>query len=292
MWLRVSLSAHVSRDDLYSTHADAIEGVIAAVCRRHRLPPDRADDLASQIRLKLVDNDFAVLRQFQGRSSIRTYLITVAERVLLDWRTREWGKWRPCQEARRLGALAIDLDRLLSRDGVPFDEAAETLLTQGRAKSRAEIDEIRPKLAARTGRWMVTSEVLEHMPAQTAAPDERVVNAERATQVSKAGRALSDALRRLPPEDQLILRLRFQDGFTVARIAELLGEAQKPLYRRFERLFARLREAMSDLGVTEEDVSDLFGTPALELAPAFASVPAGNEIPRPSTPITPGGRHA
>ena len=96
----------MSRDDLYSTHADTIESVIKAVCRRHRLTRDRADDLASRIHLKLIENDYAVLRQFQGRSSIRTYLVTVVERVLLDWRTGEWGKWRPCQEARRLGDLA------------------------------------------------------------------------------------------------------------------------------------------------------------------------------------------
>jgi RNA polymerase sigma factor for flagellar operon FliA len=250
----------VSREDLYSTHAESIDAVIKAVCRRHRLTPDRADDLASRAQLKLIENNYAVLRQFQGRSSIRTYLVTVVERVLLDWRVGEWGKWRPCQEARRLGAVAIDLDRLLTRDGIPYEEAVEMLLAQGRAASRAELDDIRPKLTDRTGRQMVSGEALEHMPARGAAADERVVAAERATQTAKAGTALAEALRALPPSDQVILRLRFQDGFTVARIAALVGEEQKPLYRRFERLFAQLRAAMGQAGLTEDERARSFTT--------------------------------
>jgi RNA polymerase sigma factor for flagellar operon FliA len=130
------------------------------------------------------------------------------------------------------------------------------------------------------------------MPARGNAADERVVGSERQTQASRAGAALADAMRGLEPQDQMILRLRFQDGFTVARIAELIGEEQKPLYRRFDRLFARLRESLSAFGVTDEDVSDLFGHPSVELAPVFAPAAVGKDVPGPSTRLTPGGRHA
>jgi RNA polymerase sigma factor for flagellar operon FliA len=278
-------------DDVYSAHAETIEAVITAVCRRHRLSADQGEELASRIRLKLIDHDFAVLRQFQGRSSIRTYLITVSERVLLDWRTSEWGKWRPCQEARRLGPVAIELDRLLTRDGVAFEAAVETLVAKGWA-TRAELDEIRPNISARSRRWMVSGDVLEQMPATAGAADARVADAERDAQVSKAGAALASALRTLPPEDQIILKLRFRDGFTIARIAQLIGEESKPLYRRFEKLFAHLRQRLSELGVSQSEVSELLGHESLELAPAFTDAPPGNQSPRPSTRITPGGRHA
>lgn len=282
----------MSDDDLYSRHADTIDSVIKAVCRRHGLTRDRADDLASRIHLKLIEHDYAVLRQFQGRSSIRTYLVTVVERVLLDWRTSEWGKWRPCQEARRLGDVAIDLDRLLTRDRVSYEEAVETLLAKGRVASRAELDAIRPKLANRPGRRTVSGEVLEYMPADVGAADERVVDAEREERTARAGEALASALRELPPADQVILRLRFQDGFTVARIARLLGEKQKPLYRRFERLFAHLRTGLTDSGLTEDDMAELFAGPALDLGPRLERIQAGNAVRSPSTDQTPGGPHA
>lgn len=252
----------VSEDELYSKHAATIEAVIAVVCRRHRLTPDRADELGSLFRLKLVEHDFAVLRQFQGRSSIRTYLVTVCERVLLDWRISEWGKWRPCMEARRLGDLAIELDRLLTRDRLTFEEAVETLLTSGRAQSRAEIEDIRPRLAQRRGHRLVDDDALKDLPAPGGSADRPVLDEERRRRLEKVVAALTAALYGLPPQDQVILRLRFQNGFTVAQIALDLGFEQKPLYRRFERLFRVLREALEQAGVRAEDVRDLFGSDA------------------------------
>ena len=41
--------------------------MIDAVCRRHRLPADEAEELASpHSALKLVENDGVVLRRFEG----------------------------------------------------------------------------------------------------------------------------------------------------------------------------------------------------------------------------------
>ena len=71
--------------------------------------------------LKLIDDDYQILRGFRERSSLRTYLSTVVERLFLDYRIRQWGKWRPSAQARRAGALAVRLEALLHRDGVPFE---------------------------------------------------------------------------------------------------------------------------------------------------------------------------
>jgi len=54
-----------------------VDGVVRTIARRHRLPADEADELGSSVRLKLVENDYEVLRKFEGRSQLRTYLITV-----------------------------------------------------------------------------------------------------------------------------------------------------------------------------------------------------------------------
>jgi RNA polymerase sigma factor (sigma-70 family) len=282
----------VSRDELYSTHAETIEAVIKTVCRRHRLTAERAEDLRSQIYIKLLDNDSAVLRRFQGRSSMRTYLIAVATRVLLDTRVSEWGKWRPCQAARRLGPIAIELDRLLTRDGLAYEEAVETLLTRGKVTSRGELDEIRPQLVERTSRFPVSSEVLEHVPAHGGAADRTVVAEERHTLAARAGAALARVLRELPPVEQIMLRMLYRDDMTIQRIAEVFGEKPKPLYNRLDRLRARLGQMIGDAGITAEDMRELFKGEALELPPAFADGPAGNDFCGPSRDQTPGGPHA
>jgi RNA polymerase sigma-70 factor (ECF subfamily) len=45
------------------------------------LRPEDTEDLAAEILLQLVANDYAVLRQFKGNSSLATYLAVIARRI-------------------------------------------------------------------------------------------------------------------------------------------------------------------------------------------------------------------
>lgn len=53
----------------------------SAQSRSARLTPQDAEDLAAEVFLALVNNDFAVLRRFRGESSLATYLTVVSRRV-------------------------------------------------------------------------------------------------------------------------------------------------------------------------------------------------------------------
>jgi RNA polymerase sigma-70 factor (ECF subfamily) len=65
-----------------------------AQARSIRLTPHNRDDLIAEVFLELLRNDFAILRNFRGQSSLATYLTVVARRIvvnrLLDkhWPTR------------------------------------------------------------------------------------------------------------------------------------------------------------------------------------------------------------
>jgi len=54
-----------------------------AQCRSYRLTPEDRDDLAADVFLALVRDDFTVLRSFRGQSSLATYLTVVARRVVV-----------------------------------------------------------------------------------------------------------------------------------------------------------------------------------------------------------------
>ena len=84
-------------------HLPVIDQVVQFIGRRHRLDPGAIEELQSAIHLKIIDNDYEVLRKFEGRSSMRTYLTAVVQRHFLDSRTALWGRWRPCACARRAG---------------------------------------------------------------------------------------------------------------------------------------------------------------------------------------------
>jgi RNA polymerase sigma-70 factor, ECF subfamily len=49
--------------------------------RLGQIPDQWRDDIVAEVLLTLVDNDFAVLRQFRGQSSLGTYLVVVTRRV-------------------------------------------------------------------------------------------------------------------------------------------------------------------------------------------------------------------
>lgn len=45
--------------------------------------PDLVDDLCAEVFVRLLDNDFAVLRRFRGHSSLATYLTVVSRRIIV-----------------------------------------------------------------------------------------------------------------------------------------------------------------------------------------------------------------
>ena len=55
----------------------------SAQARGIRLRPEDRDDLASEVFLGIIREDFAVLRHFRGESSLATYLTVVARRIVV-----------------------------------------------------------------------------------------------------------------------------------------------------------------------------------------------------------------
>jgi len=241
-------------------HLPTIERVIAFVCRRNRVSGAEADDVRSLVQLKLIENDYESLRRFRGQSTLRTYLTVVIQRRFLDYRIAEWGKWRPSAEARRLGPLAIELERLTSRDGLSRDEAIESLATRsGEPASREELLETYRRLPERTRKRFVGEEGAESIPASDDV--EREVS-RRLLEPSarEAGTAVRVAVRDLPPQDRLILKMRFEQGFTVAEVAATLKLPQKPLYRRIDAILGVLRKRLEGEGMKASEVAELLGT--------------------------------
>src|SRR4029453_1116188 len=94
------------------------------------------EGFASAVKLKLIANDYQVLRAFQGRSSLGAYLAAVVQRAWLAPPNQPWGKGGPSAAARRMAPLAVRLDTLLHRDGLTLDEACASAAPEERAELR------------------------------------------------------------------------------------------------------------------------------------------------------------
>jgi RNA polymerase sigma factor (sigma-70 family) len=222
-----------------------IERIIRFACRRHRWNADQSEEFAGAARLKLIENDYSVLRAFRGRSSLSTYLTAVILRFALDHHRQIAGRWRPSAQAESLGPSAVRLEALLYRDGHTLEEAVQVMASETdtrEADLRQLAASIRPRLTIR-------EEAMEEAPEPAApqpAADELVRRAELGTAGAKVAQVLNAALLALNAEDRLILRLRYHESFPVAEIARMLGMSQKGLYRRFDRLQLDFRQALAE----------------------------------------------
>src|SRR5690554_6597075 len=99
-----------SAEQLFVENLPLIHRVTAAVARQNRLSVDDAEEFAATVHLRLIADDYAVLRKFRGRSSLQTFLKVVIQRICLDFRDAQWGKWRSSAAARRHGEVAIRLE--------------------------------------------------------------------------------------------------------------------------------------------------------------------------------------
>ena len=242
--------------ETYLANADLIERALASVCRRHGLYGADAEDFSSSARLHLIKDDSAILRKFEARSSLSTYLIVVITRQFQDWRNARWGKWRPSAEAKRLGETAVRLETLTTRDGLSLDEAYEVLRTRHQIPdTRAAVETMAARLPVRHKRTFVSDDVVETLPATTETGEDAVIALEAAATARRASDALTAATRQLPAQDRLILKMRFQDGCQIADIARALRLEAKPLYRRLEKLLTELRQTLVAGGLTAADLT-------------------------------------
>jgi RNA polymerase sigma factor (sigma-70 family) len=262
-----------------------IDSVVRFIARRHRLSADETDELGAAIRLKLIENDYEVLRRFEGRSSVRTYLTTVIQRHFLDERIARWGKWRPSAQARRLGPIAILLDRLITRDGMSFDQAADAIAARhGAEVGREALHAIFEQLPQRAQRRFLGEEELARVAAPSGGEEAVIGALDRPDDGERIEQALAAALERLDPQDRLILKMRFQDGIQFSRISRMLGLDQKPLYRRIEEIMRVLRRELESRGVSQADVAAIVGNPASEVGMILEPEATGNAPGRPSLP--------
>ncbi len=253
-------------------HLDLVNRIVGYIARRHHLSASDAEEFASVVRLKLIDRDFAVLRKFQQRSNLATYLTTVVERLYLDFCISRWGKWRPSAAARRLGSTAIALEQLLTRDGLTFDEAVGTLQTNHHCpETRDELQAIAAHLPLRPSRRPANDDEIAAVASQSGALDSGINQSDDWEAAERVERALLQAVAALSPRDQLVLKLRFQDGCTVPEIGEILQLSPKPLYRQLHATIVSLRDSLRQYGIDERDIERVVGHPAITLGRVFAT---------------------
>jgi RNA polymerase sigma factor (sigma-70 family) len=250
---------------IFLEHLETIEKAIRFALRGGPRACEDPDDFASWVKLKLIENDYAIIRKFEHRSTFAAFISVVVHRLFADYRIAHWGKWHPSSQAKHLGEPALTIEILLIRDGRSLDEALALLKTRWPYLTAEEVTQIAARLPQRPRRPRPVDIDDASGLAGGPRPDDIAIDSERRRIAERLGDIIRKALADLDTHDRLILRLHFEGGVSVAEISRTLHLEHKPLYRRLQRALAILRTRVQAAGIGSDEVEDILTTRRPEL---------------------------
>ena len=247
---------------LFDENLALIDRIAGRVCAKAGLKGADAEDFASDVRVALLDDDCAILREWEQRASLATYLIVIVQRLYADARRQLVGKWRPSAEARRSGEAAVTLERLVHRNGRTLDEALPTARAIDPSLTRDEARALMERLPERVPRpRLVELDPELDVASHIGLADARATESESRRLSERTAAVIRETLRAMPLEDRMIVRFRFGSGMTIADVARMLGAPQRPLYRRIESILEKLRRALRAAAIDPRAIEELIGSP-------------------------------
>jgi RNA polymerase sigma factor for flagellar operon FliA len=249
---------------LFASNLSLIDKVIDRVCREAGLRGADAEDFASNVKVALIEDDYAVLRAWQQRSSLATYLTVIVHRLLVDERNRAFGRWEPSAEARRLGKAAVVLETLVRRDGRPLDEIMPLVRDADASLTRADCEAMLARIPERPARPrpLPLDDVHEAAMRSPEEADAAALAAELGQLSEQTCRVVRDTLAALPLQSRMTMRLRFGMELSIADVSRMMNVPQRPLYRTVEAVLAQLRRALLAAGINGRAAAEVIGAQA------------------------------
>jgi RNA polymerase sigma factor (sigma-70 family) len=255
--------SRAAAEALFLAELETTERAIRFACRRASFFGADAEDFGSYVKLKLIENDYGVIRKFEGRSTFWAFIGVVVQRLLLDYRIHMWGRWHASAEAKRIGDVAVAIESMILRDGRTLDESLPPLQRRWPELTKAEAEGIVSRLPRRVPRPFTASldDVSVDLHTGSSTVEESAFMSDRLRLSRRLGDAVRRFLRELPSDERVLLRMRFEASMTIAEISRSLGVDQKPLYRRIKRGLLRLRTHLQECGFGDADAEAVLNLP-------------------------------
>jgi len=163
--------------------------------------------------------------------------MAVVANLCVDWRRKEQGRVRPLRSVARLPVLDQQVYRCIYVRGMSRAQCVEALAPRYPELTEATVSEVNARLFALLTpqqRWQLSVRPSALKPVVHDAGTE---DDDPAWQVATPGpgpddlaeesqeqRQLQDALSKLPADQRLLLRLRYEQSLTLAEVARLTGQ--------------------------------------------------------------------
>ena len=192
---------------------------------------DRIHECFLYVCEKLSEDGFRRLLKFNasGKARFRTWLTAVSFNLCVDWHRREYGRMRLLPAIAALPEFDQAVYRMVIEQGMSRESTYQQLrmdypdLTrQSLARSMRRIHDLltprqRWQISVKRGRNRDRGSTAEHIDWLPDPGADPLAETERLTRKE----AFDAAMNRLPRDQRLLLYWRFQEGLSLARIAEL-----------------------------------------------------------------------
>jgi len=248
----------------WSEFLDRYSSLIRHVVRRHQDGYEQATECFDYVCGALSDNRFHRLRSFRpdGPARFSTWLRAVVSNLCHDWRRTQRGRVRPFRAVSRLPPLDQAVYQYVYVRGMSRAECLESLVPQFPGLTPEAVAQISARLFSLLTpqqRWQLSNRTHsgnrsavgiasgdDDQASAEPGPDDLVGELQERQQVQ-------DALRLLSPDQRLLLRLRYEQGLTLAEVARLTNQPDP--FRANRRIQAAL-DALAALMGTPRHQSD------------------------------------
>ena len=211
--------------------------LIMHVVRRYESDQGQVTDCYVHACGELSNDGFRRLLRYQpdGRAKFQTWLTTVVANLCVDWRRRQHGRFRPIKVIAGLPEVDQLVYRCLYVRGMPRDECLHVLQARFPALTERGLAEINARLFSLLTpqqRWQLSVRTTSMLPLDEAStpdadepnvqPEDPGPGPEELSQSEQERRQLETAMASLPPQQRLLLRLRYQQNLTLEEVARLM----------------------------------------------------------------------
>jgi len=248
----------MSIEELFLHSLELVHRLVRCYCHRHRITADDGEELEAEVRVKLLEDDYRILRQCADPAKLPGYLGFVISSTWHDHLRRLHGRKRPSSKAHELGPAAEKLEKLLGQ-GETVAGAYERLKPDFPELTRKDLEGLAEKVKPRAGGQMNKEIPIVGLASPDPGSDQRLEGKEGRALKRRALVLVTKHLAELPEEDRRLLVRVCAGGVKVSRIARSLGLEQKPLYRRLGKRLVDLRHKLEDAGIRWEQLREGLG---------------------------------
>ncbi len=233
---------------------------IEAICKRHFADENEQNESFIFILDRLKADNFRRLRAYKGQSQLTTYVYSLINALIVDYRRKTYGRRRIPASVVKLGKWAETAYRLVCWQKFSFDDAYDILQVENLFAGSYEryikaITPIREAPCRENPAFQSLNEevagVVENPHGADANPLEALIGKLDRQRRVKALKIIRAATETLSHDDQLLIRLVYGADQPVNVVARMIGLSASSARRRLKRLLTQFRKQLLAEGIRE-----------------------------------------